>query len=67
MLDGQEGASEQDVAFWISRRDLKDGRSSTGKRIFGEELEDGVVYDPPVKARFKLYAVLRRRNGHLGR
>lgn len=41
----KRGASKQDVAFWVARRNLKEGRSKTGKRIFGEGLEDGLAYD----------------------
>jgi hypothetical protein len=43
----RRGASEQDVAFWITRRDLKEGRTKKGTRIFGDALESGAVYDLP--------------------
>ena len=43
----RKGASMQDVTFWLTKRELKEGRTKTGKRIFGNELEDGVVYDLP--------------------
>jgi hypothetical protein len=43
----RKGASKQDVTFWVTKRDLKEGRSKTGKRIFGDGLEHGVLYDLP--------------------
>ena len=49
MLVRRKGASKQDVAFWLTRRDLKESRSKSGKRIFGEDLESGVVYDLPAE------------------
>ena len=44
----KKGASKHDVTFWLSRRDLKEGRSKKGKRIYGEGLEGGKVYDLPI-------------------
>jgi hypothetical protein len=39
------GANQADVDFWIARRRLKCGVSRDGKRIFGEGLEEGRVYE----------------------
>lgn len=41
----RRGASRKDVDFWINRRGLRKGLSKDGKRIYGEDLEEGKVYE----------------------
>jgi len=41
----RQGASRDDIAFWINRRRLKVGFSKNGKRIYGEGFDDGKVYE----------------------
>jgi hypothetical protein len=37
--------SEEDIDFWVARRGWKRARSKDGRRIFGEEFEEGATYD----------------------
>jgi hypothetical protein len=41
----RKGASKADIVFWIERRGLKKARSKKGKRIYGEELSQDVIYE----------------------
>jgi hypothetical protein len=41
----RKGASPDDITFWTTRRRLKVGLTKNGKRIYGEGLEEGRVYD----------------------
>jgi hypothetical protein len=37
----KKGAARVDIDFWVKRRGLKTGVSKGGKRIYGEDLEEG--------------------------
>jgi hypothetical protein len=41
----RRGARRQDVEFWVERRDLKIGVSSTGRKIYGPDFEEGRAYE----------------------
>lgn len=41
----RRGASKLDVDFWIERRALEEGRARGRKRIYGHDLEVGVIYE----------------------
>ena len=41
----RRGAARQDIAFWVERRELQTGVSKEGKRIYGQDLEEGKVYE----------------------
>lgn len=40
-----EDASRVDVEFWVERRGLREGLSKDGKRIYGDDLDEGKVYE----------------------
>lgn len=41
----RRGADHEDVAFWIARRGLTAGVSSTRRKIYGPDLEEGRAYE----------------------
>ena len=41
----RRGARKEDVDFWVERRGLKVGASTTGRRIFGHDLDGGRAYE----------------------
>jgi hypothetical protein len=41
----RKGASRDDIDFWVKRRGLQKGLSKNRKRIYGEGLEEGKVYE----------------------
>ena len=41
----RKGASRKDIAFWVERRGLTTGVTNSGRRIYGEDLEEGKVYE----------------------
>lgn len=44
-LSVRKGAARQDVEFWIERRKLRPAISKSGKRIYGQDLEEGKAYE----------------------
>jgi hypothetical protein len=41
----RRGARLADIEFWVERRGLKVGASTTGRKIYGHDLEDGRAYE----------------------
>jgi hypothetical protein len=41
----RRGARREDVEFWMKRRGLQIGASTTGRRIYGRDLEVGRAYE----------------------
>ena len=41
----KRGAAADNIAFWVNRRRLKTGITKRGKRIYGEDLEEGKAYE----------------------
>jgi hypothetical protein len=41
----RRGARKEDIDFWVERRGLKVGASTTGRKIYGHDLENGRAYE----------------------
>jgi hypothetical protein len=41
----RNGVSKEDIGFWVARRGWKCAGSKGGRRIYGVELEEDVMYD----------------------
>lgn len=42
----RKDASDEDISFWVEKRGFKRARTSDGKGIYGEDLEEERTYDP---------------------
>jgi hypothetical protein len=41
----RRGARAEDVEFWIDRRQWQRGFSKDGRRVYGQDLEEGKAYE----------------------